>query len=225
MFLEGYQIYELLIKVFDTSRNSHLKHYAFGYCVPIVIVSVSLGIDYSLVYSNNDTEDMCFDPVKLSSYGTSDYCWLALANNFVLSFIIPAVTVIICNVAMLLFAVRTMMMNKRSGGSDTALLVTYMKGVGVLMCLLGGSWVTGLLLLAFNNLVIAYAFTILNSLQGVGIFVFQCLLNPQTKLVLKRMADRVRKVCCKDRRKYQRANTMEITDFTCNSLDRDQNQK
>ena len=137
---------------------------------------------------------MCFDPVKLSSYGTSDYCWLALANNFRLSFIIPAVVVITCNVAILLFALRCMMMNMRSSGRDTDLLITYMKGVGVLMCLLGGSWITGLLLLASNNLVIAYAFTILNSLQGVGIFVFQCLLNPQTKLVLKRMLQRWRKL-------------------------------
>ena len=225
MFLEGYQIYELLVKVFDTSRNSHLKHYAFGYFVPTVIVCLSLGIDYGLIYSNNDTEDMCFDPVKLSSYGTSDYCWLALANNFVLSFIIPAVMVIICNVAMLLFAVRTMMVNKRRAGSDTDLLITYMKGVGVLMCLLGGSWVTGLLLLAFNNLVIAYAFTILNSLQGVGIFVFQCLLNPQTRIVLKKMPAQLREICYRDHRKYQRTNTVEITDFAITSFEKDENQK
>ena len=116
-----------------------------------MIVSVSLAIDYGLIYSNNDTEDMCFDPVKLSSYGTSDYCWLALANNFVLSFIIPAVMVIISNGAMLLFAVRTMMVTRRRSGTDTDLLVTYMKGVGVLMCLLGGSWITGLLLLACSR--------------------------------------------------------------------------
>ena len=223
MFLEGYQIYELLVRVFDTSKHSQLKHYAFGYFVPTVIVSLSLTIDYAMVYSNNDTEDMCFDPVKLSSYGTSEYCWLALANNFVLSFIIPAVMVIICNGAMLLYALRCMMMNKRSSGRDRDLLITYMKGVGVLMCLLGGSWITGLLLLAFNNLVIAYAFTILTSLQGVGIFVFQCLLNPQTKLVLKKMPNRVREICNKDRRRYQRTNTVEISDLNGTSFVKDEN--
>merc|ERR1719219_2296821 len=119
-----------------------------------------------------------------------------------------------------------MMVNRRSSsGSDTDLLITYMKGVGVLMCLLGGSWITGLLLLAFNNLVIAYAFTILNSLQGVGIFVFQCLLNPQTKLVLKKMPARLREICYRDRSKYQRTNTVEISDFNGTSFVKDENQK
>merc|ERR1711936_1162276 len=106
---------------------------------------------------------------------------------------------------MLLFAVHTMMVNKVRSDSD--LIVTYMKGVGVLVCLLGSTWIFGLLLLAFNNLFIAYAFTILNSLQGVGIFVFQCLLNPQTKQVLRRL------VCfnfTERRQKYQRTNTFEI---------------
>ena len=208
MFLEGYQIYELLVKVFETSNNSQAMHYMIGYCIPTLIVIISLVIDYARVYTVHDTEDMCFDPLLLSSYGTVDYCWLALDNNFVLSFIIPAVLVIISNVAMLLFAVHTMMANKTRSDSD--LILNYMKGVGVLMCLLGSTWIFGLLLLAFNNLFIAYAFTILNSLQGVGIFVFQCLLNPQTKRVLKKM------ICCvsDSRKKYQRTNTVEMSDVT-----------
>jgi hypothetical protein len=43
-----------------------------------------------------------------------------------------------------------------------------MKGVGVLMCLLGSTWISGLLYLVINSLYLAYAFTILNSLQGNG---------------------------------------------------------
>jgi hypothetical protein len=43
-----------------------------------------------------------------------------------------------------------------------------MKGVGVLMCLLGSTWISGLLYLVINSLYLAYAFTILNSLQGMG---------------------------------------------------------
>jgi hypothetical protein len=48
------------------------------------------------------------------------------------------------------------------------LVVSYMKGVGVLMCLLGSTWISGLLYLVINSLYLAYAFTILNSLQGNG---------------------------------------------------------
>ena len=207
MFLEGYEVYELLVKVFPASKNSQAMHFIIGYLVPTMIVLISLVIDYIRVYTENDTTDMCFDPVSLSSYGTKNYCWLAVHNNFVLSFIIPAVFVIVSNIAMLLLAVHAMMVKKMKSDSD---LIVYMKGVGVLVCLLGSTWIFGLLLLAFNNLFIAYAFTILNSLQGVGIFVFQCLLNPQTKQILRRL------VCLspkQPRRKYQRTNTYEISDF------------
>ena len=46
------------------------------------------------------------------------------------------------------------------------LVATYMKGVCVLVCLLGSTWVSGLLYLVFNSIHLAYTFTILNSLQG-----------------------------------------------------------
>ena len=219
MFLEGFQIYELLVKVFESSKTSRLKHFIIGYGVPLLIVISAVTVDFIKIYRDNDVEDMCFDPLELSSYGTSSYCWLDVDNNFVLSFIIPAVVVILSNVAMLVFAVHSMTVHKlqRSDKApDQDLLVSYMKGVGVLMCLLGSTWIFGLLLLAFNNLVIAYTFTILNSLQGVGIFVFQCLLNPQTRRTLRRQWDRFSSNFCQrdTRAKYQRTNTYEITDLS-----------
>ena len=68
---------------------------------------------------------------------------------------------------------------------DVKLLVSYVKGVILLIFLLGSTWIFGLLYLVFNNIYLAYAFTILNSLQGVGIFVFQCLLNVNMRNYLK----------------------------------------
>ena len=131
---------------------------------------------------------MCYNPADSSSYGTKDYCWLKVDNHFVLSFIIPAVIVIFSNIGFLSFAIHSMLVHKfqSSSQSNHDLIVSYMKGVGVLMCLLGSTWIFGLLFLVINSLFLAYAFTILNSLQGVGIFVFQCLLNPQIHAIIKR---------------------------------------
>ena len=78
-----------------------------------------------------------------------------------------------------------------SDQKNKTVLISYMKGVGVLVCLLGSTWVLGLLLLVFNSLFLAYAFTLLNSLQGVGIFVFQCLLNPATRGAVRRVVTRL----------------------------------
>ena len=46
------------------------------------------------------------------------------------------------------------------------MVVSYMKGVGVLLVLLGSTWIFGLLYLVINSIYLAYTFTILNSLQG-----------------------------------------------------------
>jgi Na+/melibiose symporter-like transporter len=55
------------------------------------------------------------------------------------------------------------------------------KATAILLPLLGITWVFGLL--AFNSATLAfkYIFAILNSLQGLMIFIFHCLLNKQVK--------------------------------------------
>jgi len=195
MFLEGFQIYKMLFKVFDTtSKSTRSKNYLLGYFVPFLIVFLSFLIDLlnlqatSIGEYKESEEDMCARPADWTSYGTKDYCWLRVDNHFILSFIVPAVVVIASNIGFLLFAIHSMLLHKFKPANQTShdLVVSYMKGVGVLMALLGSTWIFGLLFLAFNNLFLAYSFTILNSLQGVGIFVFQCLLNPAIRSVARR---------------------------------------
>lgn len=129
---------------------------------------------------------MCYREFSRSSYGTEQYCWLRVDNHFILSFIIPAALVILSNFCFLIFAIHSMFIHKQSTGSNRGLIVSYMKGVGVLLCLLGSTWISGLLYLAFNNIYLAYTFTILNSIQGVGIFLFQGLLNPVIRAATRR---------------------------------------
>jgi len=192
MFMEGYQIYVMLVKVFESSKSLKYRYFLIGYLVPLLIVVISFTIDYFYLQSfdspNTDSTDICYNPAKISSYGTDSYCWLRVDNHFVLCFIIPAVIVIFSNIGFLTFAIHSMLVHKiqSSSQSNHDLIVSYMKGVGVLMCLLGSTWIFGLLFLVINSIFLAYAFTIFNSLQGVGIFVFQCLLNPTTRVALKR---------------------------------------
>jgi hypothetical protein len=60
---------------------------------------------------------------------------------------------------------------------------TWIKGASVLVVLLGLTWVFGVLYLenVYHTLIFAYVFTILNSLQGLFIFVFHCLLNDKVR--------------------------------------------
>ncbi|CAG5131799.1 unnamed protein product [Candidula unifasciata] len=54
---------------------------------------------------------------------------------------------------------------------------SWVKGAVVLVVLLGLTWILGVLYLNEESVVIAYFFTVLNSLQGLFIFVFHCLKN------------------------------------------------
>lgn len=49
------------------------------------------------------------------------------------------------------------------------------------MCILGLMWVFGAFLFRGDSLVVAYFFTILNSLQGALVFVMHCLLSKQVR--------------------------------------------
>ena len=127
MFLEGFQIYKMLFKVFDTaSASSRLKNFVVGYLVPLLIVILSFSIDALLTagsFGESEEDDlmMCSVPSsEWSSYGTRDYCWLRLDNQFILAFIVPAVTVIASNIGFLLFAFHSMLAHKFKPASQSS---------------------------------------------------------------------------------------------------------
>ena len=128
MFLEGFQIYKMLFKVFDAaSASSRLKNFAVGYLIPLLIVILSFSIDALLAVDsfgdeeNDDDLMMCSRPSsEWSSYGTRDYCWLRLDNQFILAFIVPAVTVIASNIGFLLFAFHSMLAHKFKPASQSS---------------------------------------------------------------------------------------------------------
>ena len=120
MFLEGFQIYVLLVKVFESSYSSLVKNYIFGYFAPLIIVICSIISDFILVESNSSMEyEMCKEHSARSSYGTEDFCWLRVDNHFVLSFIIPAVLVIFSNIGFLIFAIFSMFFHKIKMSNDS----------------------------------------------------------------------------------------------------------
>lgn len=76
MLLEGYQLYVMLVEVFESDKSRVKWYYLFGYGVPLVIVSVSAMVD----------------PF---SYGTLNYCWLRADNFFIFSFVGPVIVILL----------------------------------------------------------------------------------------------------------------------------------
>lgn len=60
----------------------------------------------------------------------------------------------------------------------------WLRGAIVLVFLLGLTWTFGLLYLNEQTVVMAYIFTILNSLQGLFIFIFHCVQNEKVRKIL-----------------------------------------
>ncbi|XP_022238293.1 latrophilin Cirl-like isoform X1 [Limulus polyphemus] len=191
MFFEGFQLYVMLIEVFESEKSRVKFYYAAAYGIPALIVMISAIID----------------PF---SYGTKDYCWLKVDNYFVFSFVGPVAAILLANMVFLTIAICIMCRHsnltatmkakeqtKLTSVSDEdecshrqVLIMVWIRGALVLVFLLGLTWAFGLLYLSKESVVMAYIFTILNSLQGLFIFLFHCVKNDKVQKEYKKILHR-----------------------------------
>ncbi|XP_063096434.1 adhesion G protein-coupled receptor L3 isoform X15 [Cavia porcellus] len=177
MFLEGVQLYIMLVEVFESEHSRRKYFYLVGYGMPALIVAVSAAVDYR-------------------SYGTDKVCWLRLDTYFIWSFIGPATLIIMLNVIFLGIALykmfhHTAILKPESGCLDN--IKSWVIGAIALLCLLGLTWAFGLMYINESTVIMAYLFTIFNSLQGMFIFIFHCVLQ---KKVRKEFGKCLRTHCC-----------------------------
>ncbi|XP_052775573.1 adhesion G protein-coupled receptor L2-like isoform X2 [Mya arenaria] len=209
MCLEGIQLYFMLIEVFEAERSRKRWFYCFGYGMPALIVAISAAIDHT-------------------GYGTETHCWLRTDNYFVLSFVVPAAVVILINIVMLSIAVYMMCrhagvtassiqarqkgkLEKMGNGKSNSIvsddttsvtsydLPTWLKGSAVLVVLLGLTWTFGFVYVNADTVAVAYLFTILNSLQGLFIFIFHCFMDRKVKKEWRRAIYKAKwlPMCCR----------------------------
>ncbi|XP_043846726.1 adhesion G protein-coupled receptor E3-like [Dromiciops gliroides] len=174
MFLEGLHLFLTVrnLKVANYTSASRFKKrfmYPFGYGIPAVIVAVSAGIDPH-------------------GYGTDNHCWLNLHKGFIWSFVAPVIAIILLNLLfylMTLWILREKLssLNKEVSTIQNTRTLTF-KAVAQFF-ILGCSWSLSFFLTESiaepAQSVIAYIFTITNSLQGVYIFLVHCILNRQVQ--------------------------------------------
>ncbi|XP_023245084.1 adhesion G protein-coupled receptor L3 [Copidosoma floridanum] len=165
MFIEGLQLYFMLIKVFETGISRMRWYYLFAYGMPLMVVAIACALNPR-------------------GYGTEHYCWLKTTDYFIFSFVGPVIIILVINFGFLCMAMnvicrrtnKTISANTKVH-SQMGNIRTMLKGSVMLVFLLGLTWTFGLLFMNRQTLVMAYIFTALNSLQGLIIFVFHCLLN------------------------------------------------
>uniref|UniRef100_A0A3Q3FDW1 CD97 antigen-like n=1 Tax=Labrus bergylta TaxID=56723 RepID=A0A3Q3FDW1_9LABR len=167
MLLEGVQLYRMVVLVFNaTIRPLYL--FMAGYGAPLVILILSAII-------------------RPAGYGTDQHCWLSLSDGLIWSFFGPVCLIIILNIFFFIITVWKLAQKFSSLNPDLSKLHK-VRSVHVLtaiaqMCILGLMWVFGAFLFEEGPIVVAYVFTILNSLQGALVFIMHCLLSKQLHCV------------------------------------------
>ncbi|EJD73850.1 depsiphilin, partial [Loa loa] len=165
MLLEGFELYYMLVEVFQSKDSKKSYILLFGYGFPLLVVAVSVWFDRF-------------------SYGTERYCWLRSDNHFILAFVGPVAIIMFCNavfLVMTLFIVcshssigYTPCKQDRDGLKNVR---NWLKGSIALVTILGLTWTFGFLWIDEQSILMAYAFTIMNSLQGLFIFLFHVAFN------------------------------------------------
>ncbi|XP_045488192.1 latrophilin Cirl-like isoform X1 [Pieris rapae] len=163
MFLEGFHLYAMLVEVFEPERARARWYCVGGYLVPALVVLASAA---------------AYPP----GYGTSTHCWLSTDRYFIFSFVGPVALVLVANWICLSMVIYMMCHHstvsiKAKENSKLYKIRVWLNSSVVLAFLLGLTWTFGLLYINEQTVGVAYAFTILNSLQGLFIFIFHCLQN------------------------------------------------
>ncbi|XP_072803608.1 adhesion G protein-coupled receptor E2 isoform X3 [Vicugna pacos] len=170
MLLEGLHLFltaRNLTVVNYSGVNRFMKWFMFpvGYGVPAVIVAISAASRPHL-------------------YGTPTRCWLHSEKGFKWGFLGPVCAIFSVNLALFLMTLWILKSKLSSLNSDVSTLqntrMLTFKATAQLF-ILGCTWCLGILQVGPAAHVMAYLFTIINSLQGVFIFLVYCLLSQQVR--------------------------------------------
>ncbi|XP_065432359.1 adhesion G protein-coupled receptor E3-like [Chrysemys picta bellii] len=182
MFLEGLHLFLTVrnLKVVNYTSAGRFKKrfmYPFGYGFPALVVAISAAVNHK-------------------GYGTSKHCWLTIEGGFVWSFLGPVCLIIVMNLAFFITTLWLLRDKISSLNTDVSTLkntrLLTFKAIAQLF-ILGCTWSLGLLQVGPAGTVLAYLFTIVNSLQGAFIFLVHCLLNQQVREEYKRWIRRIEK--------------------------------
>ncbi|CAF1294791.1 unnamed protein product [Adineta steineri] len=160
MFVDGIELIIALKHDFKIDRIRILAYSIYAYGFPLLIVILS---------------------ISLSSHGldTSKYCWFSYENAFIWAFAIPFVLLIFANISFFIISIYTICKHRNTSNSYQGIRFS-LRDISILSILFGLTWLIGLFHLQQQTLLIfSYGFTILNSFQGLFIFIFYCLLQKQ----------------------------------------------
>ncbi|XP_013866215.1 adhesion G-protein coupled receptor D2 [Austrofundulus limnaeus] len=180
MLVEGLLLWSKVVAV-NLSEDHHMKYYyLIGWGLPVLIVTITLASAFE-------------------KYSADDYCWLSVQNGIIWGFVGPVIFIIMVNIFVLTRVViitistakrRSIMLGLGTSPVEQAYeqIRAAVKAVLVLLPILGLTWLCGVLV-PFS-IVMAYLFILLNSLQGLFIFLIYGVYNTEVRSTVNRIKER-----------------------------------
>ncbi|XP_038147573.1 adhesion G-protein coupled receptor D2 [Cyprinodon tularosa] len=180
MLVEGLLLWSKVVAV-NLSEVHHMKYYyLIGWGLPVLIVTITLAS-------------------ASGKYSADDYCWLSVQNGIIWGFVGPVIFIIMVNILVL---TRVVIITISTAKRRSIMLVlglspveqayeqirAAVKAVLVLLPILGLTWLCGVLV-PFS-IVMAYLFILLNSLQGLFIFLIYGVYNTEVWSTVNRIKER-----------------------------------
>uniref|UniRef100_A0A3B4TTF8 Adhesion G-protein coupled receptor D2-like n=1 Tax=Seriola dumerili TaxID=41447 RepID=A0A3B4TTF8_SERDU len=180
MLVEGLLLWSKVVAV-NLSEDRHMKYYyLIGWGLPVLIVTITLAS-------------------ASGKYSADGYCWLSVQNGVIWGFAGPVIFIIMVNIMILTRVVvitistakrRSIMLAMGTSPVEQAYeqIRAAVKAVLVLLPILGLTWLCGVLV-PFS-IVMAYIFILLNSLQGLFIFLIYGVYNTEVRSTVNRIKER-----------------------------------
>ncbi|KFO99110.1 putative G-protein coupled receptor 144, partial [Calypte anna] len=180
MLVEGLLLWSKVVAV-NMSEDRRMKfYYVTGWGLPVIIVGVTLATSFN-------------------KYVADNHCWLNIQTNVIWAFVGPVLFILAVNTFVLLRVVmvtvssarrRSKMLTPNSSLENQLGIQIWAtaKPILVLLPVLGLTWVCGVLV--HLSIIWAYVFIVLNSLQGLYIFLVYAIYNSEVRNAIQRMKDK-----------------------------------
>ncbi|KAM9521992.1 adhesion G protein-coupled receptor D2 isoform 2-T4 [Guaruba guarouba] len=180
MLVEGLLLWSKVVAV-NMSEDKRMKfYYVTGWGFPVVIVTVTLATSFD-------------------KYVADTHCWLNIQTNVIWAFVGPVLFILAVNTFVLFRVVmvtvssarrRSKMLTPNSSLENQIGIQIWAtaKPILVLLPVLGLTWVCGVLV--HLSVIWAYVFIVLNSLQGLYIFLVYAVYNSEVRNAIQRMKDK-----------------------------------
>ncbi|NWR89187.1 AGRD2 protein, partial [Furnarius figulus] len=180
MLVEGLLLWSKVVAV-NMSEDRRMKfYYVTGWGLPVLIVGVTLATSFD-------------------KYVAENRCWLNTQTNVIWAFVGPVLFILAVNTFVLLRVVvvtvssarrRSKMLTPNSSLENQIGVQIWAtaKPILVLLPVLGLTWVCGVLV--HLSIIWAYVFIVLNSLQGLYIFLVYAIYNSEVRNAIQRMKDK-----------------------------------